>query len=97
MENDMTKNDVKTKKIPWGIFAAVLAMICSFLTVGIIAGAVLVVSGVGKEYSIVSGFADWWMVLLYVAEAVVAAGFIVCLVFYIRNALKRKGAVNENI
>lgn len=97
MENDASVNVDKTKKIPWGIFAGILAMICSFLTVGIIAGAVLVISGIGKEYSIISGFGEWWMILLYVAEAVVVAGMVVCIIFYVKNALRHKGEANENI
>jgi len=75
-------NIPKALKLPWGIFAAVLAMIWSFVTIGIVVGVILVTTGFGETFSVTKGLFDTgWLVALYVAEVVLIAGFVVCLVF----------------
>ena len=72
------------KNVPWGIFAAVCAMLLSFVTVAIVA--VFTISGM--MYSVAGGDdglrESWWLVLLYVTAAIALAGFCVNLFFYIK-------------
>ena len=79
------------KKQPWGIYAGAIAMLWSFITIGLIA--IFVVSGIMfSEVGSDGGLRDsWWIALLWVGEAISALGFATCLFFYVKN----KSRVNK--
>ena len=71
------------QKLPWGIFAGVLAMIWSIVTIAIIV--VFVVSGmmyadVGSDDGLSQ---SWWLIPLYVTEGVTVIGFGISVFFYV--------------
>ena len=87
MENEEKTNVQKTSSLPWGIFAAIIAMIWSFVTIGIVVGVILVTTGFGATYSITNGLFDTgWLLALYVAEVVLIAGFVACVVLRCKQA-----------
>lgn len=91
MENEEKANIRKSWRLPWGIFAAVIAMIWSFVTIGIVAGVVMVTTGFGKTYSITNGLFDTgWLIALYVAEVVLIAGFVACVILRCKQAKEKQ-------
>ena len=72
-------------KLPWGVFAGIIAMLWSFITIAIVA--VFVVSGM--MYAAVDsddGLREsWWLILLYIGEVITILGFGVSFFFYIRK------------
>jgi len=73
------------KKFPWGILLGTCIMICSFLTIAIVA--VLVVSNmmiaeVGSDDGLSS---SWWLLLIIIVNFLSLGGFITSLIFYIKR------------
>lgn len=80
------------KKVPLGIIAGAFAILWSFITFAIIA--VFVVSGimiadVGGDDGLRE---SWWLIPLYIGEAVSVLGFAVSIFFYIRKQRRKKAA-----
>lgn len=78
------------KKVPWGIFSGVCAMLASVFTIAIVALIVvsrIMIASVGGDDGLLS---NWWVYLLYVLDVVTLAGFAACLVFYIRKDKEKK-------
>lgn len=73
------------KKVPWGILAGACAILWSFITIAIVA--VFVISAmmyadVGGD----DGLRDsWWLIPLYIGEAVTVIGFVVSTIFYAKK------------
>lgn len=78
------------KKVPWGIFSGVCAMLTSVFTIAIVVLIVvsrIMIASVGGDDGLLS---NWWVYLLYVLDVVTLAGFAACLVFYIRKGKEEK-------
>ena len=76
-------------KLPWGIFAGSFAMLWSFITIAIIAIFVvssMMIAEVGADDGLSQ---SWWLILLYIGEAVTVIGFGVSLFFYIQKEKQR--------
>ena len=75
-------------KLPWGIFAGVSAMLWSFITIGLVAVFVvssMMIAEVGGDDGLSQ---SWWLILLYVGEALTIITFGVSLFFHIRKERK---------
>lgn len=91
------------RKVPWGILAGITAMAWSFVTVGLIAGS-LVVNTIYSTGGVNEG-TPWWIILLGVFEALTVIAFGVFMFFYVKcrslakPADKKKNGEckNENI
>ena len=83
-QKELTKMD----KLPWGIFAGSCAILWTFITVAIIT--VFVVSA--SMYAAVDsddGLREsWWLIPLYVGEAVTVIGFAISFFFYVKREKK---------
>ena len=91
MDKEKRTNVQRNLTLPWGIFAAVIAMIWSFVTIGIVAGVIMVVTGFGATYSITNGLFDTgWLIALYVAEVILIAGFVACIVLRSKQAKEKQ-------
>ena len=76
-------------KLPWGVFAGIIAMLWSFITIAIIAVFVvssMMIAEVGADDGLSQ---SWWLILLYIGEAVTIIGFGVSLFFYIQKEKQR--------
>lgn len=72
-------------KIPWGIFAGCFAMLCSFLTVAIIA-----VWAISSAMYANAGGDDglresWWLIPVYIGAVVSLAGLAFSIYCYVRR------------
>ena len=85
----MKQNLNGINKLPWGVFAGLSAMLWSFITIGIVA--VFVVSSMMmKEVGQDDGLSQsWWLILLYIGEAITIIGFGVSLFFYTQKEKQR--------
>ncbi len=71
------------KKVPYGIIASVCAMITFFATAGLIL-AYFILNGVAAETGdTVSFLADWWQIVLFVADLLSAIAAVACLVLFL--------------
>lgn len=75
------------RKVPWGIFAGICAMVVFFSTVGVIAAFIILNSIAGQTHTVATMFDEWWQTALFVVDIIFAIGFVVSLVMYIRNAI----------
>ncbi|MBO5328806.1 MAG: hypothetical protein J6B04_06505 [Clostridia bacterium] len=88
------------KKQPWGVYAGIIAMIWSLVTIGLIAISVvsgMMITEVGTDDGLSTG---WWMIPLYILEAVTVVTFAVSVIFYVikeRENKKLRRSKNENI
>lgn len=85
------------KNFPWGIIAGIFAILWSFITIAIIT--VFVVSGimiadVGGDDGLRE---SWWLIPLYVGEAVTLLGFAASIIFYIRKKRRLQAAFEDEL
>ena len=77
-------------KLPWGIFAGINAMICSFITIGLIAIFVIssmMIANVGADDGLSQ---SWWLVWLYIGEGITVEGFLISLWLYLLKKNKQQ-------
>lgn len=83
------------KRLPWGIFAGICAIVVFFTTVGTVA-AFIVLNGVAAQTNEAATlFDEWWQTALFVADIVFAVGFVASLVMYILRIKSQKEEANE--
>lgn len=75
------------KKMPWGILGGVLAMLVFWLTLAIVAAFMILNQIAMQTHLTTTIFGTWWQTLLFVADAVAAAGLVFCLVMYVRGKI----------
>lgn len=79
------------KKLPWGIFAGICAMLLFFMTGGFV-GIYVVFSAIAAQTnSAFSPFENWYQVLMFIVDILALVGFVFSLVMYIRRKREEKG------
>ena len=88
------------KKQPWGVYAGIIAMVWSLVTIGLVAIFIvssMMIAEVGSDDGLSTG---WWMIPLYILEALSVVGFAISVFFYAkreRENKRLKRSKNENI
>ena len=81
------------KKIPWGILAGSFIMLCSFLTIAIVAVFVvstLMIQEVGSDDGLRE---SWWLSLIIVIDIISFLSFIASFIFYIKKEKELEGKI----
>ena len=73
------------KKLPWGIFASILAQLTLYLAIGTIVSYVILNKIANQTNDTASLFGSWWQVLRFAAAIVFALGAAFCLVMFIKR------------
>ena len=85
------------KKLPWGIFMGVCAMLVFFLMAGLIALHILLNGIAAQTNETAAFFGQWYQVVMFVFDIVFVLGFGGSLTMYILKALgkldKREAAL----
>lgn len=78
------------KKLPWGIFAGISAMVVFFTTVGTIAAFIILDSIARETNTSATMFDEWYQIVLIVASIVFTIGFIVSVTMCVIKAKAKK-------
>lgn len=82
----MSKNKLlDNPKMPWGILAGSFAMLCSFLTIAIIAVFVISSAMYANAGSDDGLRESWWLIPVYIAEVISVAGSAFSIYCYARR------------
>lgn len=82
------------KKLPWGIFAGICAMIAFFAITGTVA-AYIILNGVAAQTSeTVTLFDNWYQTVLFVLDILSILGFAGCMAMFV---LKQKSLKAEEV
>ncbi len=82
-------------KLPWGVFAGVIAMLWSFITIAIVAVLVISRTMIAQSGGDEGLGESWWLIPLYIGEVVTVIGFGVSLFFYIRKEKQKENQLAE--
>lgn len=79
----------------WSVYIAYLAIIAFFVTVGIIAGFLLLDRIAQETDAHASLFGEWWQVLLFVLDVIILLAIVFCIVMILINKKKSLSISNE--
>lgn len=82
------------KKLPYGIFTGICAMLVFFLTLAFIGLYIVFAAIANQTHSDFSMFQNWWQILIFIVDILSIGGFIYFLIMFIKRERNKN---NENI